>query len=294
MSVTYGFYNSRNGDKKYDSIDLARMFDGVISDGIFETVGDKLTVSAGSGMTVNVGSGRAWLNHTWTLNDSSLSLTIPNSEQVLNRIDTIAIDVDRLNRINTIIVVKGTPASNPVAPTLINNPDSEHYQYPLCDIYVGAGVTKIEQGKITNRIGTDTPFAAGSTQPVTTVKMIWKNEKQTEAFPAQHINFDSSIKYQEVYDALYVRCRLNGGNDYELNVLLTSPLGNICQIPPMDLWGVSIRSIFVRGFIWKDTSIQVSDCTYATSIENNNALPINNSYAIPIAIYGIKWGRFIS
>lgn len=298
MSVTYGFYNSVKGDKKYDAIEFARMLDGVVTDGIFETIGDKFNVSAGTGMKVNVGSGRAWLNHTWTLNDSTLVITIDKSEQVLKRIDTVVIDVDVLNRVNDIIVVKGTPASSPVAPTLINDSDSEHYQYPLCDIYVAAGVIEITQSNITPRIGTgigtDTPFAIGTVQPVTTVKMIWKNENQTAAFPAQHINFDSSIKYQEVYDALYVRCRLNSGNGYEVNVLITSPLGNICQIPPMDLWGVSIRGIYVRGFIWKDASVQVGACTCATIIDSNNAFTLANDYAIPIAIYGIKWGRFTS
>ena len=94
MSVTYGFYNSVNGDRKYNSIQMSRMFDGIISDGIFETVGDKLMVSAGSGMTVNVGTGRAWFNHTWTWNDSLLPIKIADSELVLNRIDTIVIDVD--------------------------------------------------------------------------------------------------------------------------------------------------------------------------------------------------------
>ena len=97
MSVTYGFYNSVNGDKKYDATEFARMFDGIVTDGIFETIGEKFNVSTGTGMTVVVGSGRAWFNHTWTLNDSPLVVTIDKAEQVLKRIDTIVIDVDDNN-----------------------------------------------------------------------------------------------------------------------------------------------------------------------------------------------------
>lgn len=166
MSLTYGFYNSHNKDRRYNALQMSSIFDGIITDGIFEKVGEKLMVSKGSGMTVNVGSGRAWFNHTWTLNDGSLLLTVSEAEVVLNRIDTVVVDVNKLTRINDIIIVKGTPATDPIAPTLINNPDTEHFQYPLCDIYVGAGVTEITQSNITNRVGIDCPFVTGAVQSV--------------------------------------------------------------------------------------------------------------------------------
>ena len=66
MAFSYGFYNSLNGDRKYDSEDLSRMFDGIIYDGVIGAVGDTFAVKAGTGNTVNVSSGRAWFNHTWT------------------------------------------------------------------------------------------------------------------------------------------------------------------------------------------------------------------------------------
>lgn len=179
MSLTYGFYNSSNGDRKYDALQLSSIFDGIITDGIFATVGEQFMVSAGSiGMSVLVNSGRGWFKHTWTLNDSDLTLTISTSESLLNRIDTVVIDVDRVNRVNSIIVVKGTPSSNPVAPTLIDTAD--HKQYPLADVYVGAGVTKITQSNITNRIGVygGTPFVEGVLPDLDVEKLIaqWENQ----------------------------------------------------------------------------------------------------------------------
>ena len=39
MSVTYGFYNSLNGDRKYDSAQISSIFDGLIVDGIFASIG---------------------------------------------------------------------------------------------------------------------------------------------------------------------------------------------------------------------------------------------------------------
>lgn len=161
MSLTFGFYDSVNGDRKYNSLQMASVFDGIITDGIFPTIYEQFMVSEGSGMTVNVAPGRAWLNHTWTLNDAILPVTIDESEAILNRIDTIVIRVDRLTRENKIEVVKGTPSTSPAPPICRNNVDI--VQYPLCDIYVDAGVTKITQANITNRVGVEdgTPFVEG-------------------------------------------------------------------------------------------------------------------------------------
>lgn len=162
MSLTYGFYDSLNGDRKYNARQLASIFDGVISDGVFATYGGHFLVSAVSGMNIKVASGRAWLNHTWTLNDVDYPLTIDTAEVVTNRIDTVIIEVDESQdkRQNQIKILKGSDADTPSAPTLTNN--STLHQYALADIYVGAGVTEITTANITNRIGTDTlPWVTG-------------------------------------------------------------------------------------------------------------------------------------
>ena len=83
MTVSYGFYNSVNGDRKYDAIQMSSIFDGVIGDGVYETIGDAMMVKAVSGNQVTVGTGRAWFNHTWTLNDALLPITM-NSSDVIN------------------------------------------------------------------------------------------------------------------------------------------------------------------------------------------------------------------
>ena len=162
MSLTYGFYDSLNGDRKYNARQLASIFDGVISDGVFATYGGHFLVSAVSGMSIKVASGRAWLNHTWTLNDVDYPLTVDTAEVVTNRIDTVIIEVDESQdkRQNQIKILKGSDADTPSAPTLTNN--STLHQYALADIYVGAGVTEITTANITNRIGTGTlPWVTG-------------------------------------------------------------------------------------------------------------------------------------
>ena len=66
MSVTFGFYNSKEGDRRYDAIQMSSIFDGIIQDGILQHVGTAMVVKESEAMIINVGVGRAWFNHTWT------------------------------------------------------------------------------------------------------------------------------------------------------------------------------------------------------------------------------------
>lgn len=183
MSVTFGFYNSVNHDRRYNALQMSSIFDGIIRDGIFMSIGTAMVVKSASGMTVNVGEGRAWFDHTWTLNDSELPVKLEASELILNRIDTIVLDVDHRDsvRANSIIAIKGTPASNPVAPTLIRSTD--HNQYPLCNIYIKAGVTEITQSNITNLVGTGScPFITGILETIDIEDLVSQWEAQWNEF----------------------------------------------------------------------------------------------------------------
>ena len=64
MAFTYGFFNSLNGDRKYTAEQLSSIFDGLITDGVFDSIGDILATVPGSGMQVIVKSGKAWFNRT--------------------------------------------------------------------------------------------------------------------------------------------------------------------------------------------------------------------------------------
>jgi len=168
MSVTFGFYNSLNHDRLYDAKQMSSIFDGIIADGVFSSVGSKFAPTANGGMVIGIGSGRAWFNHTWTNNDATLLLSIASAEAILNRIDTIVLEVNSAEdvRTNTIKIIKGTPGSVPVAPTLISA--SPLFQYPLCNVYVGAGVVSIIQANITSKIGTSAcPYIVGIVETMT-------------------------------------------------------------------------------------------------------------------------------
>lgn len=179
MSLTYGFYNSINEDRKYNASQLSKLFDGVLNDGIFMSIGDKFMVTANTGMNISIGTGRAWFNHTWTYNDSILVLPVSVSEILLNRIDIVVLEVNNTEavRANSIKIIKGAGATIPVPPELVNN--SEIHQYPLAHIYVGVGVTEILQANITNKVGlSETPFATGVMQGMNIDALVaqWQSE----------------------------------------------------------------------------------------------------------------------
>lgn len=162
MSVTYGFYNSIKGDRKYNALEMSSIFDGIIVDGVYMSIGDALNVKSSGGMGITVGIGRAWFNHTWTLNDSLLPLTLANSDVLLNRIDAIVLEVNNNTdvRKNTIKILKGTPSSKPVKPTMTEGELLN--QHPLAYISIPAGATSISQSNIENAVGTSAcPYVTG-------------------------------------------------------------------------------------------------------------------------------------
>lgn len=183
MAVTYGFYNALNHDRLYDAIQMSSIFDGIIRDGIFSTIGDTMIVTAPEdGMYVNVGSGRAWFNHTWTLNDTDYPIEAEQAEVVLDRIDAVILEVNSSAevRANSIKFLKGTPSSNPVKPTLTHN--AEVNQYALAYVRIRAGQTTIFQSDIENAVGTDeTPFITGVLQQVSIETLLkqWEAEFNT-------------------------------------------------------------------------------------------------------------------
>lgn len=179
MSVTYGFYNSLNGDRKYNAEQVSSLFDGLIIDGVFASIGTAFAVKATTGITVNVGIGKAWFNHTWTLNDSILPLEAPEAEVLLDRIDAVVLEVDATEsvRANSIKFVKGTPSGAPSNPTLTN--EGTVHQYPLCYIYRKFGSSAITQADITNMVGTEsTPFVTAMLQTISLDELLgqWQSE----------------------------------------------------------------------------------------------------------------------
>lgn len=199
MSVTCGFYNSLNGDRKYNAMQMSSMFDGLIIDGVFASIGTAFAVKAAGGLTLNIGIGKAWFNHSWTLNDAILPIEAPESEVLLDRIDAVILEVNGMESVrdNTIKIVKGNPSSAPSRPTMEN--EGNVHQYPLAYIYRKFGSTVITQADITPMVGTaSTPFVTGILQTISLDELLGKWQDELDQFvDARSQEVDNWISNEE-------------------------------------------------------------------------------------------------
>ena len=200
MAFTYGFYNSVSGDRKYNAEQFGSIFDGLITEGVYEKYGNQLKVSAISGSTgewkVLVNTGRAWLKHTWALVDSPVTVTFPSNcePEVLNdKYVSIVLEVNKTERLSKITCLCGATDGSKKKATL-SRTDTK-YQALLAYVLVRSinhGGNSIISSDITNAHGKS---YSGAIQYINLASMVydpnydinpiiqdWDNEFQ------QHVN----------------------------------------------------------------------------------------------------------
>ena len=159
MGVTSGFFNSVNGDRLYDAEQFSSFLDGIINDGVYQSVGNKFYVRAEGGMKVSVDTGRAWFDHTWTLNTTRYNLSLSAADTRYGRIDAVVLEVNKTERKNSFKIVKGTAASTPKRPSLKKTTAIK--QYALAYITVPVNAASIAQSGITYVVGSaETPLVS--------------------------------------------------------------------------------------------------------------------------------------
>ena len=149
--VTYGFFDSVDGDRKYNADDISNYFLKLISNGVFATPSSSMQVLASSGMTVKVSQGWGFIKCKWINNDSDFYLTLDESDIILNRADRIVLRLNQETRLIEIAVKKGTPAENAYAPDLQR--DEKIWELSLAYVYVWAGQKEITQANISDERG---------------------------------------------------------------------------------------------------------------------------------------------
>ena len=142
MAITSGFFDSVDGDRTYNADQMSNYFDGLVSDGVYETIGERFLVTAGDGMRVKVGSGRAIIQSRWVKNDAVVQLTLDPSNASLNRMDAIVLRLDKTDRSITLTVKNGTAVSGvPNMPDITRNDNV--YELYLASVYVPAGAARV-------------------------------------------------------------------------------------------------------------------------------------------------------
>lgn len=201
MAVTYGFFNAiqqEDGtyDRMYNADQMSEQFEGLISNGVYESVGDAMIVEASSGMQVQVKSGRMMIDSKWVKNDAAELLTINAAHVTLNRYTAVVVRLDLQARTIAITTKDGDNATTPVKPSLEDSQTVK--EMCLAYVYVGRGVTEITQADIedtradTNVCG----WVTGIVQQVNTAELFlqwqtayerqmaqmqdWQERKQTQ------------------------------------------------------------------------------------------------------------------
>lgn len=179
MAFEFGFYNSIDGDRTYDADQFGDLFTGLITDGVYASIGDALMTTPGSGLSVIVGTGRAWFNKTWNVNRTKMQLNLDLADLLLPRIDAVILEVNKnsFSRTNSIKTVTGTPSANPTRPAYSST--NNVYQYPLAYVYVKANAEAVEAKDITVVVGqspTNFVTAILDTVDITTMYQHWEQQ----------------------------------------------------------------------------------------------------------------------
>ena len=148
MAWTSGFFNSENGDRSYSADQISEMFDGLITNGVYESVGNKLAVRPNDGMTIQIDTGRGKFGKRWAKNDSAYLIQLEDSDVTLNRYAAICVRVDNADSGRTVTpyVKYSEFATSPTKPTMERTETIE--EYCLAMVLIPAGATEITAADI--------------------------------------------------------------------------------------------------------------------------------------------------
>jgi hypothetical protein len=123
-----------------------------------------------SGMNVKVSSGYAIVRGHAYANDAVVTLTI-DTASANPRIDVVVLRLDPTANSIVLAVVKGTAAASPTVPSLTQS-DIDTFELPIAQVLVGASVTTISAGNVTDFrsfLGTQFGRWTTSTRPASAI-----------------------------------------------------------------------------------------------------------------------------
>ena len=152
---TSGFFNSVNGDRLYNADQMSAIFSGLITDGVYASVGNKLAVQPNSGMTIQIATGRGWFGQRWVDNNSEYLHTLEASDVLLNRYCAVCVRVDTTDggRKAEPYFKYSEYATNPVKPSMERTETIK--EYCLAYVLIKAGATTITAADIEDTRGNE-------------------------------------------------------------------------------------------------------------------------------------------
>ena len=292
MAITYGFFNSLNGDRVYNADQMSEYFKGLVSNGVYESVGDALQVTAGTGMTVQVGTGRALIDCKWMENDAIATVAISTAHVTLPRYTAVVVNLNTLSRLIEITTIDGTPASTPAKPSIGDN------QLCLAYVKVPGAATAVSQANISDQRGQAAcPWVTGLIKQVDTSQLFlqWQTAFE-DYYDAMTAQFDTW--FSELTSSLNVSTYIK---QYRKDAVLSST--NVVPLD-MDLYvynASDIIMVFINGLLAvenTDYTLTVSDgdasvATTATA-EGTVVTIITLKSRVGFAVIGTSGGAILS
>lgn len=148
MAWTSGFFNSVGGDRLYNADQMSEIFTGLITDGVYESVGNKLAVEPNENMTIQINTGRGWFGGRWVNNNSAYLYTLESSDVILNRYCAVCVRVDLTETVRSaeLYFKYSDFATKPVKPTMERTESVK--EYCLAYIYIRADAKEITTADI--------------------------------------------------------------------------------------------------------------------------------------------------
>lgn len=148
-----GFFNAVNNDRVYNAELMSGIFEGLITDGVYESVGNKLAVSPSGDMGIQIDTGRGWFAKHWVNNNSPYQMTLEASDVVLNRYCAVCVRVDTTDAVRSAVpyLKYSDYATEPEKPTMTRSETIN--EYCLAYVYIPAGSSAVTAANIEDTRG---------------------------------------------------------------------------------------------------------------------------------------------
>lgn len=148
--VTFNPQGVPSYDRAISSEPLRKLIKSLFSDGVLPNPSTNMQVQSGEGMTVIVNPGFAICNGCMKLEEKARTLVVQASSTSLDRIDTVILRLNNNEDVRSLdfYVLQGTPATNPVRPSLTQN--DTIWEIGLADVFIASNTSVISNARITD------------------------------------------------------------------------------------------------------------------------------------------------
>ena len=153
MSNEYGFFASKDHDRRYSADDFSAFFGDFFTNGVLGANTSALKVSAAGDMDISIASGTAYINGRWYRKQSAQVLTVGEPDTLYGRTDAAVIRCDLDKRMIYPFIIEGIPDEVPEKPTHLRN--EKCYDIVLAYISIEANCVQITDADITDTRGFD-------------------------------------------------------------------------------------------------------------------------------------------